>query len=1697
MVNTGTNSGKAAFATALTAVVIGGSVLAGWMFEQEYPSRIILGHTTMNPATAVAFILTGVSLALFLWFSQGSDQKSRGLILTARLCASAAILIGLARLIATLSGWDLGVDRWLFASKMVNGLEPRNHVAPNTALNLLLLGGAILLMDVKSRSVRRGVEFAAVAVGLVSLLAVLGYAYGIQPLYRIGPFGAMAMHTAITFSILSVGVLLSHTDSGFLAVFAGNSTGGKLARRLLPAAVLITALIGWLTRLGEEADYSVAFCGAVETVGNISTLTFLICWSAQRLYNADVRRSETEAKTRESEERFSGAFEHAPIGVALISPGGRWLKVNRALCDLLGYSEGELLTRTIQEITHPEDVEASRENVRRMDAGEMRSFQIRKRYVHSRGHFVTALVNVSRVRDDQGQPGYAIVQIQDITEHERAAAALLESKRFLQATLDSLSSHIAILDEHGMIIEVNAAWNRFGDQTCFEGGPRVAGDNYLESCDVAAASSVVDAAALAGGIRAVIAGRSDEFQLEYPCHSPQEQRWFLMRATRFGGAGPTRVVMARENVTARKKGEEEVRRNEQRYRSLVEATAAIVWTTDGSGQFKVEQPDWTAFTGQSFKELRGWGWLKTIHPDDQTQTLQAWSVAVANRSIYQVEHRVRTGSGTYRNMLVRAAPILAENGPILEWIGVHSDITERKQAEASRMQLAAIIESSEDAIVGKDLNSNVTSWNAAAERMFGYFALEIMGTSIRRLIPQDRQAEEERIMSAIKRGEPVLHFETVRLTKNGRMIDVSVTVSPIKDAVGNVVGASKITRDITEHKRAEERLRESEERYRALIEWSPEPIAVHRRGILLFVNSAAVRMMGANSARDLVGRSSLDLVHPDSRRNVIERRKTHAANGGDAIPMSAEQFIRLDGTVIDVETQGTRIVYDGEPAIYLSMRDVTDRKRAEAELRWKTAFLEAQVNSSLDGILVVDGQGKKLLQNQRFTDLLKIPRHIADDRDDEKQVLWVTGMTKDPAAFIVKVAHLKSHPAETSRDEIALTDGTFLDRYSAPVVGNDGTYYGRIWTFRDATERTRSEALLLESQQRLALATESAHIGIWDWNVVENEMVWDAQMLALYGLSPQDFSGAVDAWQNGLHREDKERAETEIAAALAGPHDFRSEFRVVWPSGNVHQIEAYGVVQRAADGSARRMIGVNWDVTARKQTEARFRRLVDSDVQSILFWNAKGRITGANDSFLTLTGYSREDLEGGRVDWMAMTPPEHAQRDRHALEQIAATGACVPYEKEFIRKDGGRVPILIGAAAFEDNPEEGVCFVLDLTERKRLETQLVQSQKLETVGRLAGGIAHEFNSILTAIIGQSELLLSDLPVGSPLITNANEISKAAGRAAALTRQLLAYGRKQLLQSESLDLSRVVTRMEGVLRHLMGVEIDTRIVATPGLRAVKADAGQLEQVIMNMAINAREAMPNGGKLTLETANVSFDEESVSHYPELKPGDYVMLAITDTGTGMSMEVKARMFEPFFSTKEVGQGTGLGLSTCYGIIKQSGGHISAYSELGFGATFKIYLPQVAPTTMVPLRHPTRADLPRGTETILLVEDDPALRAMAANLLNRLGYTVFAAANGIEALSLKQQHGTGHIDLLFTDVAMPHMSGKELADRVRALYPLTRVLFTSANTENAIVHQDMLKKGVAILQKPFMPSALAHKLREVLDLPVGEVAPAYSPVG
>ena len=424
------------------------------------------------------------------------------------------------------------------------------------------------------------------------------------------------------------------------------------------------------------------------------------------------------------------------------------------------------------------------------------------------------------------------------------------------------------------------------------------------------------------------------------------------------------------------------------------------------------------------------------------------------------------------------------------------------------------------------------------------------------------------------------------------------------------------------------------------------------------------------------------------------------------------------------------------------------------------------------------------------------------------------------------------------------------------------------------------------------------------------------------------------------------------------------------------------------------------------------------------------------------------------------------------------------FEVHARRGDGTLIWVTLGARAEKDADGQVLHYewsVADITERKRLESELRQAQKLEGIGQLAGGIAHDFNNLLTVITGRSYLVLAQLPADHAVRRHVDLIQTTAERAAALTRQLLAFSRKQVLEPKVLDVKAVVTGLAPMLRRLIGENLEFAVVAAPELGAVKADPSQLEQIILNLAVNARDAMPQGGTLTIETANVELDETYARRHPGANAGRFVMLAVSDTGHGMDAAVKARIFEPFFTTKDPGKGTGLGLATVFGIVKQSGGSIGVYSEPGHGTTFKVYLPRVDETIDQAATAATPT-LARGSETILLVEDDDEVRALARETLDGHGYTVIPASAPAEALQLAGSH-SGPIHLLLTDVVLPQLSGRGLAERLAPEHRDLRVLYMSGYTDDAIVRHGMLEEGTAFLQKPFTPYTLLSKVREVLD--------------
>jgi PAS domain S-box-containing protein len=505
--------------------------------------------------------------------------------------------------------------------------------------------------------------------------------------------------------------------------------------------------------------------------------------------------------------------------------------------------------------------------------------------------------------------------------------------------------------------------------------------------------------------------------------------------------------------------------------------------------------------------------------------------------------------------------------------------------------------------------------------------------------------------------------------------------------------------------------------------------------------------------------------------------------------------------------------------------------------------------------------------------------------------------------------------------------------------------------------------------------------------------------------------------------------------------------------------------------------------------------LLESASQSIVSVDPAGRIVLANARAQEMFGYARAEMLGSPIE---MLLPE-AVRGKHVQDRSAyfANPHVRPMgtglELSGRRKDGSEFPVEVSLSFVRtEDGVFGIAFVSDISQRKRLEEQLLHAQKMEAVGRLAGGVAHDFNNMLTVISGYNQMILDQLSALDPLRGYAEEILKAADRAAALTNQLLAFSRRQIAQPRVFDVNMVLLHTEKMLRRLIGEDVELALRLSPGAGNIKADPGHLEQAIFNLCTNARDAMPKGGRILIETSATTLDDTYAKTHMGVNPGEYVMIAVSDDGHGMDVETRRHIFEPFFTTKERGKGTGLGLATVYGIVKQAGGDIWVYSEIDHGTTFKLYFPRV---------HEPATDLrdegiaaPQGAETILVVEDEQGVRELTTRMLERLGYRVLAAAGGAQALEIARSHA-GHIALAVTDVVMPNMSGAQLAAELRQTHPDIKVVFISGYTENAISQHGVLDEGVAFLAKPFNRESLARKMRQVLASPAARQTNPRSP--
>jgi len=869
------------------------------------------------------------------------------------------------------------------------------------------------------------------------------------------------------------------------------------------------------------------------------------------------------------------------------------------------------------------------------------------------------------------------------------------------------------------------------------------------------------------------------------------------------------------------------------FRLLGEAVPGLLWLADPAGRLLFVNRSWQEYTGASHGDLNAVGW-EVLHPDDLGSWRSVWEPAGERREPFEVELRYRRQDGEFRWHLLRVVPLLGGTGELEVWVGTAIDIDEHQRAHAALRQreqeLDDFIENAGVPIHWVGPDGTILRANQAELDLLGYSRDEYIGRNIVEF--HESKTVIDNILARLSRGE-VLHDSPARLrAKNGSIIDVLID-SSVYFQDGEFVHTRCFTRDVTRQREAEE----ATQRLAAIVASSADAIIGKTLdGVITSWNAAAEHMFG-HSAEEMVGNSVFKLIpehlHQEERELLEQIRK------GERAALAEAERVRKDGGRIHVAVS------------------------------------------------------------------------VSPIRDAQGEVIGASSIK------------------------------------------------------RDVTERRQAGQALAESQERLELALRAARMGTWQWNLQTDALSWDDGLNQLYGVALNQQVTRFDQFLERVHEEDREHVRREIQRALDEGGMLNSEFRVVLPNGKIRWLSDKGRLVRDPSGTA-----------------------------------------------------------------------------------LYITGVC-----------------------------------LDVTDRRLMEERLRQAQRMDSVGQLAGGIAHEANNMMSVVLGCADYVLQRSDIPQQVREDVDQIWRAAKRTAGITQQLLAFSRRQMLQPRVLDLNATVRELEPILNRALGETRGVRMHLSPTLGQIQADPGQLEQVLVNLTLNARDAMDEGGRLTIETMNVTLDAAYVAAKPveTLGPGDYAALVVTDTGHGMDRATLARIFEPFFTTKGVGQGTGLGLSTVYGIVKQSGGFIWAYSEPGLGTTFKLYFP-IIDASSAPPAPDEPAPPARPEEVVLVAEDEPMVRTIVARALRGCGYAVIEAGNGHQAVELLEQV-EGRVSLIVADVVMPDMGGREMAGLVAQRWPRIPVLFTSGYTGLDVVRRGLLDEGSEFLQKPLEPETLARKVRELLD--------------
>lgn len=1266
----------------------------------------------------------------------------------------------------------------------------------------------------------------------------------------------------------------------------------------------------------------------------------------------------------------------------------------------------------------------------------------------------------------------------------------------LSATiLDAVPASIAVLRPNGVITHVNAQWRAFGEANGLHLAGHAVGINYLEICDRVDGAEEDEVRRIAGNLRAVLNGSLASCSHDYPCHSPDQRRWFRMMVASLPFSGPHGAVVIHVDITERVLAEEKLRRNAEHYQLLFDSNPQPMWVFDMKT---------LRFLAVNEAAIRDYGFsreeflvmtIEDIRPEEDVPLLRevvaAKALGLSHSGLWR--HRIKSGEIILTEIRSHTIVHHDREAKLVTALNVTGRIEAELALRRSEARLRAIFDSEPECVKTISVSGELLEMNPAGLKMIeAKDVADACSKPILEYIHPDQREAFLDLHAAVCRGENRGLLYQV-LGKRGKRTWVETNATPLRDEEGRITSVLSVTRDVTDRIRAEEALRRSE----SIVRFAAS--LAHLGGWELQLPSREI--IWTDSVREIYEAEPDYTPTLEARLSLFLPKYRNAAS--EALRRCIEEAVPWD-LEVEIETfKGRRLWLRsiGEPVlngagevvrIQGATQDITARKKTELQLLEGQSLLRVAGKIARVGGWSLDLPHNDLQVTDEVLELIGLPTgsrfplelglslHPPEWRTPVEEALLRCALDGTP--YILDV-------------EVLRVDGTrrWARISGEPICDAQGEVIRIVGAFQDIHEQVEAEAELRASEARFRMMLEDIpNIAIRGMDAEGTIVYWNNASEVLLGHTAERAIGC-SVFELIVPPDSHEDLKARLKKAIRSGEGFPSgETTLVRKDGSLVTVHSSPVVVNRASANPE-VYCLDVDLTEEKklqshlkENEERLRHVSRATVDTIWDWNLVTDNIWWSESLESAFGYKIDELPQDSRSWTDAIHPEDLERVLESIHTVLESGMESWESKyRFRRRDGKWAHVVDRGTVLRDEEGNAVRMVggiTDITERLSLEEQLRQSQRLESVGHLTGGIAHDFNNLLTVVLGNAEFLIEELAGNPDLLPFAEMIGKAAGRGAELTHRLLAFARRQALQPQSVDVNALIWGMKDMLRRTLGEHVEVELATGDQLWNAFVDAAQLESALLNLAINARDAMPNGGKILIETSNIFLGQDYAARHSDVKPGEYVLVAVSDQGVGIPPENHPRLFEPFFTTKPPGKGTGLGLPMVYGFVKQSNGHVKIYSEVGVGTVVKLYLPRILLPGDAQVGSDSEVPGTGGTEIILLVEDDDMVRQYAEAQLRILGYQVITADNGSNAMAMLAEHP--EVQLLFTDVVMPGgMNGRQLADAAKARNPLLKVIFTSGYTDDALIHHGRLDPGAVLLNKPYSRADLARKLREVLD--------------